>query len=456
MPRIFELFRISKPSRTTKRPTPRKLRLEQCEVRRLTAADFATALSPHELLVDSTPAIYGPAAAPAGRVESLGLAIARESGPVAAAAEPAAKATSAKIDLDVTVRSGEVTPTLAKDLNLLHFYGGEKLTVPTTIKNYGPDAAKGNLTVTVYLSTTNKLNNKSIELGSKTVSVNLGNNATTVVAVDTTVPSSLVAGQQYFVVAKITTPLKQSTINDERASDRKFEFVGTPTHNPAAFQPDANGKVLYFDFVRDTLNNRLAAVDRDITVRINDPKSFIGSFEGDALYPYLKNGNPTIGMGLNLNALDLDTEHLVASAVRSYYQQAYGQKLTGSDASIILMLITQAYSGSTKQAISAAQGESLFAATYPDRQAIAEAALGKSIWSRVNPLAKIAVMDQVYATGGVQANMLPSLKALDYVRAGFDLVDNARTTQSAAQTIRVKAEYQNLLYATRSGLGSVR
>jgi hypothetical protein len=360
---------------------------------------------------------------------------------------------STKIDLDVTVQSGSVVPTQATDLNLLQLFGGEKLTVPTVVKNYGPGAANGSATVSIYLSTTNKLDSNAVLLGQKTVNISLGNNATTVVSLDTTVPTTLGEGTKYFIIAKVTTPLTQSTINDVRASDRTFEFLGTPTTNKAAFQPDANGNILYFQFIRDTLNSRFVGGDRDITFRFNDPKLFIGSFEGDAGFPYLKNGVPMIGLGINLNTIDATVQHAVASAVVSFYQTMYGQKLTGSDASIINMLKAQAYSGSQKLAISAAQDQSLFDLTYNGRQAPAIATLGSSVWSKINPLARIALMDQVYATGNVYVNMTPALKSLDYVRAGFQLVDNAHTTQSPDWTIRAEAEYENLVYSTRTSLG---
>jgi hypothetical protein len=97
----------------------------------------------------------------------------------------------------------------------------------------------------------------------------------------------------------------------------------------------------------------------------------------------------------------------------------------------------------------------LFASTYTAHQAPAIATLGNSVWSRINPTARIALMDQVYATGNVYANMVPALQALDYVRAGFQLVDNAHTTQSPDWTIRAEAEYENLLYATRTTLGGI-
>lgn len=444
-----------------RRELQRTLRLEQCEERRLMAADPLTAYLPASApLVASAPAAFVGPIDPIAALRGTGIAVA----PTGATAKAAAAAapvvttqatTATKIDLDVTIKSDGVVPTQAKDLNLLHFFGGEKLTVPTVVKNYGPGVANGSATVSLYLSTTRDLGASPTLLGQKTVAVNLGNNATTAVSLDTTVPTSLTAGTKYWIVAKITTPLTQSTINDIRPSDRQFEFVGTPTNNKAAFQPDASGSVPYFKFVRDTLNSRLVAVENDIAVRINDPKLFIGSFEGDELSPYMKNGVPYLGMGINLNKLDSYMEHQVAIAVRSFYQSAYGQKLTASDALIINMLKTQATIGSKMQVISGNQDQTLFDLSYPDYTDVASNAVGATIWSRISPLAKIALADQVYANGKIYANMIVPLKALDYVRAGFQLVDNKQTTQSAGWTIRAEAEYQNLLYSTRTSLGKV-
>ena len=445
------------------RRKPRALRFEQCEARQLMTASplvMAPTLTRETPAALIAPAVPTAPAAPlfttpvlitsqAAGTDQAGLMNVAAAGDVTVQ-----KAAAKKIDLDVTVVSGAVTPTQAKDLNLLHFFGGEKLTIPTEIKNYGPGAANGSATVSVYLSTTNNLNGTPVLLGQKTVNINLGNNARQTVALDVTVPTTLATGEEYFIVAKVTTPLTQSTINDVRASDRRFEFVGTPT-NTAAFTPNAQGKILYFEFVRDTLKNRLAVLEANPLARFNDAQSFIGSFQGDELFPYLKDGVPTIGLGINLNTLDSYMEHIVASYVRGYYKSAYRQTLTGSDAAIIAMLKVQAYSGGHTAAISKANDQSLFALTYPDRQGPAKQALSDYTWSQVNPMAKIAVMDMVYATGSVQQNMISPLKDLDYVRAGFRLIDSPRTTVSEFGTLRVKAEYQNLLMSSKTALGKL-
>ena len=445
------------------RRKPRTLRFEQCEARQLMTASpllmAPTVTSPAPAALIAPAVISTTAAAPVFTAPALTApqtAGTNQVGPSLTAAGDltAQQAAAKKIDLDVTVVSGAVTPTQAKDLNLLHFFGGEKLTIPTEIKKYGPGTASGSATVSVYLSIRNQLEASSVLLGQKTVNINLGNNAKQTVSLDVTVPTSLDAGQEYFIVAKVTTPLTQSTINDVRASDRVFEFVGTPV-NAAPFTPNAQGKILYFEFIRDTLKSRFVAADYDITRFINDPQSFIGIFQGDELFPYLSNGVPKIGLDINLNTLDSYMEHIVASYVRGYYQSAYRQSLTGSDASIISMLKVQAYAGGRTAAISKANDQSLFALTYPDRQGPANQALSETTWSRVNPMAKIAVMDMIYATGSVQQNMISPLKDLDYVRAGFRLVDSPRTTSSAFGTLRVEAEYQNLLISSKTSLGKM-
>jgi hypothetical protein len=115
----------------------------------------------------------------------------------------------------------------------------------------------------------------------------------------------------------------------------------------------------------------------------------------------------------------------------------------------------QAFAGGKTPVISKANDQSLFAMTYPNCQGPAKQALSDYTWSQVNPMAKIAVMDMIYATGSVQQNMITPLRDLDYVWAGFRLVDSSRTTVSEYGTLRVKAEYQNLLMASKTELGKI-
>ena len=98
-----------------------------------------------------------------------------------------------------------------------------------------------------------------------------------------------------------------------------FNTLGTPT-NSAPFTPNAQGRILYFDFVRDTLKTRLAVLEANPLARFNDAQSFIGSFQGDELFPYLKDGVPTLGLGINLNTLE----------------QFYGRPFTADEARSLL------------------------------------------------------------------------------------------------------------------------
>jgi hypothetical protein len=387
-------------------------------------------------------AIYGVADFPAA---PAGSAVSAQAATTQAARKP---------DLDVSIKSGAVAPTQAPDLNLLHVFGGEKLTIPTVVKNYGPGSAVGSVTVTVYLSTTRDLSASSVRLGAKTVNVNLINNATQAVSLDVTVPTTLTAGNKYYIIAKITTPIAQSTINDVRTSDRQFEFVGTPTHT-APFRPDAQGHILYFDLIRKTLNGDLVIQDRDPAVRFNDPKAFIAHWEGDKLYPYMDGNAPTIGTDVKLDNLAPNTARILATAVRNYYRTNYGQQLSNVDAEVINMLKTQARSGSTKPALAARDTQSLFNADYAQRQQAGINALGQTAFSRIDPTARIAVMDLVYATGTVPTAMVAPLKAGDYVRAGFELINSPRSTQNPLLAARTQAEFQNLLFSKRSVLGGV-
>jgi hypothetical protein len=70
----------------------------------------------------------------------------------------------------------------------------------------------------------------------------------------------------------------------------------------------------------------------------------------------------------------------------------------------------------------------------------------------INPPARIAVMDMIYDNDTIDKKVVASLKAKDYVRAGFDLL----STGSAGRDFkRVRAEYQNLVYSNRTALGSI-
>jgi hypothetical protein len=424
----------SRSSQSRRQRSNRKFSLETLEVRRVMAYNVMSSAVP--LASDA----MGTSPAPAALVAS---------------AVPAATTTAdvkTKIDFDVTPDTGAIVPTQAKDLNLLHFFGGEKLTVPTVVKNYGPSTASGSVTVSIYLNTTNNVKGTPVYLGAKTVNVILADNQTQAVEVDTTIPTNLSVGTKYFIVAQVTTPLKQSTINDVRATSRQFEFIGTP-NNKAPFEPDANGQILYFNFVRNTLNGNFAIQRQDASVRTNDAMSFIGYFQNNYKTPTMVGGVPTLSVGINLNNLSSNMTHLMATYVRGYYTKTYKETLSSNDATVIAMLKSQAAAGVNKQAIDDTQSQGLFNSAYAERQQVAINALSQTTFSKLNPMARIAVMDQVYGTGTVVPEIISALQAGDYVRAGFELIDSPKTTASPQSQERIEAEYQNLLFTTRTSLG---
>src|SRR5262249_26750967 len=157
------------------------------------------------------------------------------------------------------------------------------------------------VTIELYLSTTNNLNGQPIKLGSKSIQVNLADNQKTTVNIEVTIPSAgPKVGTDYFIVSKLKTSLDQSTINDIRATDRKFEFVGTPT-NKAAFTAGANGKVPYFEFIRGTLTGLVIPRVENPMFHFADAQSFIATFEDSQMYPYLDpQGRPAISTGVRL------------------------------------------------------------------------------------------------------------------------------------------------------------
>ncbi len=350
-----------------------------------------------------------------------------------------------KIDLDCTLATDYVVPAVAIDLNLSHFYGGEKLIMPCLIKNYGPDTAKGSVTVTAYLSTTQN-STSGVKIGQLTTSVNLADNAAVYVGVQATVPTSLVPGTNYWIVTKITTTLKQSTINDVRTSARTFEFVGTPV-NQAKFES------MYFDCIRSVMNHGtvVPAGTNPNYHQLNDPKTFIGYFEGDKVVPYVNYHNfASVGTGINLDGLSASMTTKVATTVRLHYLAAYGKVLSLNDNDVIKMLRDQARRGDKTVAIDAQDDGALFNADYKERQQTAITVLGSSVWSRLPMAPKIAVMDMVYEVGSVYTGVANVLRNLDYVRAGFELI-NVRPNSS--DPWRTLAQYQNMLAFQQSTLG---
>jgi GH24 family phage-related lysozyme (muramidase) len=358
------------------------------------------------------------------------------------------------IDLAVTLDSTKIVPSQATDLNLYHFFGNEQINVPVTITNQGTDPAKGNVSVKVFLNATPDLNGQPKKIGAKNEKIDLQAGASVDSTVNASIPTnSLTAGQKYYVVVQIDSgSIKErdakNDMNNTKATDRQFEFVGTPKSNSTPF---TNG--LYFKFIRDTLNGTTVV---DPGTNVSDPRSFIASFEGDRVYPYLDSaGIPTIGVGINLNSIGGTLEAHLAADVRAYYLANYGQDLSAStDAQIMTMLRNQAQAGNTTQAISATDDQALFNESYQQHAQIAQNAIGAA-WSSLSVMEQVAIVDIVYNVGSLAGfpSLVTALQNGDFVRAGFELVNAQRTTQAPGLTRRTEAEYFNLLTGHQGDLG---
>ena len=225
-------------------------------------------------------------------------------------------------DLAVSIDSTEIVPTQATDLNLYHFFGTEQVNIPVSIENKGTGEAKGDAEVTVYLSPTTMITTQRSSQTTRTKSPSAsrwisnfdlqGGGQTSVAVSGTIAGSRLQIGQQYYFLCQITSPtIKESDAtsdgtdsNNIAATDRTFEFVGTPGSNPSVFDDGT-----YFRFIRETLQDPTSAATEKASqekvppINVADMKSFIGLFEGDSLSPYLDgNGHPTIGVGINIDA----------------------------------------------------------------------------------------------------------------------------------------------------------
>jgi uncharacterized membrane protein len=356
-----------------------------------------------------------------------------------------------------------IVPTAAPDLNLNQVWGGEQLTVPVTVSNL-----TGNITVSIYLSTTPDLTPSKPPLAASPIATGsmqfTGTSAQNqILKAKIIVAISPIAGGKYYVVAKI----QSSAGVDIAATKDAVEFVGTPKSNPAAF---TNGT--YFKFIRDTLASPtvLAAKQHWAKVDITNAISFIKDWETggvDLLYAY-KNpaGLPAIGIGINLNSLSGTLQKMLVQDVRAYYKIHYPTvKLPTSDADVVNLLKSQASQNLKKTVITLANEQTLFNQAYSENVAAAQTVLGKTAWSKLDALGQIAIEDLVYNVGPNFAqppNGFPTMvKALqlstgpDLLQAAFQMVDSKRTTQSAALTLRTEGEFQNLLYNHRSLLGQI-
>lgn len=138
---MFGLFaKAAKKSRPTRRRKTSRFCIESLETRQLMARDVLETL-------DTSPAAISPIETPSDEAAIAPKAAADKPATAAKASNPKK---AAKVDLDATIVAGLVVPTQYDNLlNLLHFYGGEKVTVPTKLKNFGPDTAEGKVTLSV-------------------------------------------------------------------------------------------------------------------------------------------------------------------------------------------------------------------------------------------------------------------------------------------------------------------
>src|SRR5262249_22822341 len=120
-----------------------------------------------------------------------------------------------------------------------------------------------------------------------------------------------------------------------------------------------------------------------------------GGYDNPNLGPYLDSkGIPTIGIGLNLNALDTTTKTALAADVRAFYSAQAANHVPGytnidnfNDNQVINMLKTQAQNaGSGNQgqdALTKADAQALFNQVYAKHEQAAQAAVGVPVPSNV-------------------------------------------------------------------------
>ncbi len=385
-------------------------------------------------------------------------------------------------NISVTIDSSNVVPVTAlgpyipySDLPLLSVFGGENVQVPVTITNNGPNQATGDGTISFYLSPDPNTLDESVQLTplyakSGTVtgqsvdeSIDLGNLESLSDTVDLQIPDSdsLQRGNlyKYYLVTQLQAPtIRQGPIN---ASDSNtFEFVGAPEFNQTPFE---NGT--YFKFIQDTLNGKFVLPQSAMA----DAQSFIGSpiIEGDYRFPYADPaGIATIGVGINLTAMTTNLQQALVKDVRSYYA-AHAQvrkyfrdqgfkKLPKSASGVVSILIVLAgrngsypFDDNTVDVISSAGDQALFNIAYAVHKSNVVADVGSPTWNGLGASAQTALVDIDYNVKHGLVGEFPTFAqdviAGDFVKAGFDLVDAARTTQYAGLTRRTEADYQALL-----------
>jgi GH24 family phage-related lysozyme (muramidase) len=384
------------------------------------------------------------------------------------------------IDLQLTLDNSKVVPTQATDLHLNHFYSAESVRLPVTIQDIGTDPAKGNVTVDVFLSTTSDLTGSvtgTNPIKSINSTIDLAPSASQQLNVDVTVDSNaaaqLTAGQKYYFVLKLSSPTIQESDNQNgtdqnniAASATSYEYVGK-THIDSVFN---SGK--YFKVIRDTLKSvdpfalQGAPTPTDgqhFTAAFESP----GGYDNPNLGAYLDSkGIPTIGIGLNLNALDSSTKSQLAADVRSFYSTQAANNVPGytnidnqTDTQVINMLKTQASQagagGQGQDALTKADAQALFNTVYAKHQQAAATAIGQSVWDSLPSNVQWVLTDIDFNTGSVAAfkGLLGDLQAGDFVRAGFDFMDSKRSND--VQYARTLAGFEYLLQGHNSELGQL-
>lgn len=363
-------------------------------------------------------------------------------------------------DLSISTPADRVVPAKATDLNLHHIFGTEKVNIPVHVVNTGASSAQGAVTFVVYASLTTGINSQ-LKLGERTYgNIDLAAGAAKDLTVTVTIPSNLLAvGKSYYFIAEAkSSAFAESDLTDNTAAtSRTFSYLGAPGSNPGVFS-NAN---YYFQFIRDTLKGNLVAKTVNPAVNVNDAASFITTFEGEHLYPYRDaSGAYAIGIGINLVTISSTPRADLAKSVQAYYKAKYHQTL-GSASSVISMLKSQAKLLTSptraKDAITRADSQRLFKMVLPQYVKKAQAAIGSTVYAKLSAGERVVLVDLVSNNDSVSHlnHVASALKAGDFVRAGFNLVDAKRTTQAAIMTSRVEAEYQNLLAPHVDKLGKL-
>jgi GH24 family phage-related lysozyme (muramidase) len=364
----------------------------------------------------------------------------------------APRQTGEQADLVATINSSRVVPDAAKDLNLAFFFGGERLSVPVVVQNIGGATATGPARVSLYLSTTPSLTSTSRLLHTRDVTLNLAFGAKQTVTMTKSVPSDLVAGKKYYLVARVTSSsiVESNTGNNVGATSRGFQFVGTPKSNPTVF---SNGT--FFTFARNALKNTPALPS---TIVRDDFTSFIKHFEGAKQFAYLDTKKiPTIGVGINLNTVNGTIKQHLADAVRAYYKKTYNKNLSSDDTKIIEMLKGHARAGQERNAISQTDVNRLFQEALPKYLKIARDTLGASVYDGLNRHQQVAVVSLVYNLGSLSdfPTMVKAFKSGNLQRAGFELVNAIRTTQAPGLKTRTGVEFANFFEGQEHLLGKI-